>query len=75
MTDIKQRIVVTTIEDGEPVSTDYVADSYQIIGGEYVLAYQGQEVARINVDDVIQGDDNNDNEDATGGIRTVFSRS
>lgn len=70
MTEIKQRIVVTMIQDGVPVDTEYVADSYRIVGDEYVLSYQGEEVARVNVIDVLPGGD-----DETGGIRTVFSRS
>ncbi len=70
MTEIKQRIVVTMIQDGVPVDTEYVADSYRIVGDEYVLSYQGEEVARVNANDVLPGGD-----DETGGIRTVFSRS
>ena len=69
MTEIKQRIVVTTIEGDMPVETEYVADAYRIDGGEYVLSYQGEEVARIRAEDVTLGND------VTGGIRTVYSRS
>ena len=69
MTEIKQRIVVTTIEGDVPVETEYVADAYRIVGGEYVLMYQGEEVARIRAEDVTLGND------VTGGIRTVYSRS
>ena len=69
MTEIKQRIVVTTIENDMPVETEYVADAYRIVGGEYVLMYQGEEVARIRAEDVTLGND------VTGGIRTVYSRS
>ena len=46
MVEPKQRIVVTTIENDMPVETEYVADAYRIVGGEYVLSYQGEEVAR-----------------------------
>ena len=69
MAEIKQRIVVTTIENDMPVETEYVADAYRIDGGEYVLSYQGEEVARVAVKDVTLGNDE------TGGIRTVYSRS
>ncbi|MDD3934681.1 MAG: hypothetical protein PHP55_12545 [Methanoculleus sp.] len=69
MAEIKQRIVVTTIEGDVPVETEYVADAYRIVGGEYVLMYQGEEVARIRAEDVTLGND------VTGGIRTVYSRS
>ena len=69
MTEIKQRIVVTTIEGDVPVETEYVADAYRIVGGEYVLSYQGEEVARVPVEDVTPGSDE------TGGIRTIYSRS
>jgi len=69
MVEIKQRIVVTTIENDMPVETEYVADAYRIDGGEYVLSYQGEEVARVPVKDVTLGND------VTGGIRTVYSRS
>lgn len=69
MAEIKQRIVVTTIEGDVPVETEYVADAYRIDGGEYVLSYQGEEVARVPVKDVTLGND------VTGGIRTVYSRS
>lgn len=69
MVEPKQRIVVTTIENDMPVETEYVADAYRIVGGEYVLSYQGEEVARVPVEDVTLGSDE------TGGIRTVYSRS
>lgn len=69
MTRVKQRIVVTTLEEGDPVETEYVADAYRVEDTEYVLTYQGEEVARIPVETVMPGTDE------TGGIRTIYSRS
>lgn len=68
MAEIRQKIAVTTLIEGEATTTEYVADSYRIDGDQYVLSYQGNEVARIAIADVMQtGEDS--------GIETIFSRS
>jgi len=65
---ITQRIAVTAYADGDVATTEYVADSYRIDGDQYVLSYQGAEVARIAIEDVVQSEEHS-------GIETIFSRS
>lgn len=65
---ITQKIAVTAYTDGDLVTTEYVADSYRIDGDQYVLSYQGTEVARIAIENVVQTEEHS-------GIETIFSRS
>lgn len=66
MTTTKQQIRVTTAAG----TTDYDADVVKVQDGQYVLMYEGIEVARVPISDVVSSEDG----ESSSGIETVFSR-
>jgi len=68
MTTTKQQIRVTTAAG----ATDYDADVVLVQDGQYVLMYEGSEVARVPISDVVSS--SSEDGESSSGIETVFSR-